>query len=126
MKVIQGQFLRACLKKCRKLGIRAIPPAACDRCWEWFLLQSVHERKTVPKDVPKGHLVVYVGECHKRFVIKITLLEHPLFRALLDHAREVYDFAADTKLCIPCDESIFLSVVRCATSPETQRICICV
>ncbi|KAL3536263.1 hypothetical protein ACH5RR_004724 [Cinchona calisaya] len=120
MKVIQGKFLRACLKKCRKLDSKAIPLAACDRCWQLLSLQSVHEKKTIPRDVPKGHLAVYVGEYQKRFVIKITLLKHPLFRALLDHAREVYDFTADSKLCIPCDESIFLNVLRCAASPENQ------
>lgn len=125
MKVIQGKFLRACLRKCRKLDTKAISPAPCDRCWQLLSSRSVRKKKkTVPRDVPKGHLAIYVGEFRKRFVIKITLLDHPLFRALLDHAQEVYDFTADSKLCIPCDESIFLSVVRCATSPENQPICI--
>ncbi|KAE8713197.1 Indole-3-acetic acid-induced protein ARG7 [Hibiscus syriacus] len=48
------------------------------------------EESSIPRDVPKGHLAVYVGEDYKRFVIKITLLKHPLFKALLDRARDEY------------------------------------
>lgn len=123
MKMIKGKSLKAWLNKRYKKGREIIPSEAdCERCCsscQWCLWPSVCKNKTIPKDVPKGHLVVYVGEYQKRFVIKITLLKHPLFQALLDHAREVYDFDATSKLCIPCDEYIFQSVVRCATSPRT-------
>ncbi|MCL7030514.1 hypothetical protein MKW94_030711 [Papaver nudicaule] len=80
----------------------------------------------IPKDVPKGHLVVYVGEDCKRFVIKISLLKHPLFKALLDRAREEYNFAhPHSKLCIPCEEKVFLSVIRCANTPGKPSILLC-
>ncbi|XP_059643380.1 protein SMALL AUXIN UP-REGULATED RNA 12 [Cornus florida] len=125
MKIIKGTFLRACSKKWRKMGSRVIPSAVCEYCYQWALWRSTQEENTIPRDVPKGHLVVYVGEHHKRFVVKITLLQHPLFKALLDRAREEYDFTADSKLCIPCDENIFLSVVRCATAPHDRRISLC-
>ncbi|AED90583.1 putative protein [Arabidopsis thaliana] len=75
----------------------------------------------IPHDVPKGHLVVYVGkdeETYKRFVIKITLLHDPIFRALLDQSKdEAYDdfTSGDSKLCIACDETLFLEVLRCAS-----------
>ncbi|KAG8376568.1 hypothetical protein BUALT_Bualt09G0076900 [Buddleja alternifolia] len=123
MNTPKRSFLKACLKKCR----RAIPCGeACDKWCKWCLWSSsLHEEKIVPSDVPKGHLVVYVGEYHKRFVIKVTLLKHPLFQALLDQAREAYDFTADSRLCIPCDENIFLSVVQCAKSPPDRRLSIC-
>ncbi|XP_010490802.1 PREDICTED: indole-3-acetic acid-induced protein ARG7-like [Camelina sativa] len=77
--------------------------------------------KDIPHDVPKGHLVVYVGkeeESYKRFVIKIKLLHDPIFRALLDQSKdEAYDdfTSGDSKLCISCDETLFLEVIRCAS-----------
>ncbi|KDP29135.1 hypothetical protein JCGZ_16524 [Jatropha curcas] len=120
-------FLRACFNKWSKMGSRVIPCGGCEHCCsQWGLWGSLHEGKSsIPKDVPKGHLVVYVGENYKRFVIKISLLENPLFKALLDQAQDEYDFTADNKLCIPCDESIFLDIVRCASSPQGPTTCLC-
>ncbi|EXC32935.1 hypothetical protein L484_013050 [Morus notabilis] len=69
--------------------------------------------KSIPKDVPKGHLAVYVGEECKRYVINITSLKHPLFQALLRHVEDVFQFANGSRLCIPCDEYVFLSVLQC-------------
>ncbi|KAL2345068.1 hypothetical protein Fmac_006353 [Flemingia macrophylla] len=87
-------------------------------CCEW---EVMHEGESIPKDVPKGHLVVYVGEHHKRYVINITLLNHPLFKDLLDQAQDEYDFIADSKLYIPCTEHLFLNVLRRANSSHKQR-----
>lgn len=106
------------------MGSRVIPSAAgCENyCCQWTLWPAfMQEEKSIPRDVPKGHLVVYVGENYRRFVIKISILKHPLIRALLDQARDEYDYTAASKLCIPCDENIFLSVLRCASSPQDQR-----
>lgn len=121
MKNMKMKFLKAFLNKWQKMGISVAPSVACDNCCQWALWRFRHEENFIPRDVPKGHMVVYVGEEYKRFVIRITLLDHPLFKALLDKAREEYDFTAASKLCIPCDEEVFLSVVRCATSPHNQR-----
>ncbi|XP_065855185.1 protein SMALL AUXIN UP-REGULATED RNA 12-like [Euphorbia lathyris] len=113
---MKGRFIRACLNKWRKMGTKVIP---CEHCckYYWGFWASI------PKDVPKGHLVVYVGQNYKRFVIKITLLQHPLFTALLDQAMDDhYDFITPSKLCIPCDESVFLDVLRRAAkcSPQSR------
>ncbi|XP_050915084.1 protein SMALL AUXIN UP-REGULATED RNA 54 [Lathyrus oleraceus] len=86
------KFLRGCVNKWKKMRNEFLATP----CNYWFRLSS-----SIPKDVPKGHLVVYVGENCKRFVIKVVLLNHPLFKALLEQAREEYDFIADSKLCIP-------------------------
>ncbi|OIT01328.1 hypothetical protein A4A49_02783 [Nicotiana attenuata] len=125
MKMTESFFLRACQNKWQKKGGKDIPSAACDKCCKWTIWPFLKEEKAIPRDVPKGHAVVYVGKYQKRFVIKITLLKHPLFKALLDQAQDAYDFTTHSKLWIPCDENIFISVIRCATSPESRRISIC-
>ncbi|XP_059306984.1 protein SMALL AUXIN UP-REGULATED RNA 12 [Lycium ferocissimum] len=124
-KMMDKKFLKACQNKWQKIGGKVIPSSACDKCCKWTMWPFLKEEEAIPRDVPKGHVVVYVGKYQKRFVIKITLLKHPLIKALLDQAQEVYDFTADSKLWIPCDENIFISVIRCATSPESRRISIC-
>ncbi|OIV92360.1 hypothetical protein TanjilG_09958 [Lupinus angustifolius] len=123
---MKSEFLRGCLNKWKKTGNQIIPYAACEYCCQWVMWSSMHESCSLPNDVPKGHLVVYVGEKHTRFVIKIAVLNHPLFKALLDQAQEEYDFtAADSKLRIPCDEHLFLSVLRRATSAQNERVFLC-
>ncbi|KAJ6864956.1 hypothetical protein NC651_035502 [Populus alba x Populus x berolinensis] len=119
MKNTKRNFLVASLNKWRKTG--SMP---CCEYQYWGLWPYMHEGKSIPRDVPKGHLVVYVGDNNKRFVIKITLLKHPLFKALLDQAQDEYDFTAGSKLCIPCDENSFLDVVRCAGSPRDRKMCL--
>ncbi|WOH06090.1 hypothetical protein DCAR_0625513 [Daucus carota subsp. sativus] len=106
------------LNKWQKMGNSVAPTADCDNCCQWALWRFRHQEEEdyIPRDVPKGHLVVYVGKDYKRYVIRITLLDNPLFKALLDQAREEYDFTATSKLWIPCDEDVFLSVLRCAKS----------
>jgi SAUR family protein len=77
--------------------------------------------EAIPRDVPRGHTVVYVGEELRRYVVRVSCLDHPLFRELLDSARDEYDFGgADFRLCIPCDEDIFLGVL-CHVDAEPGR-----
>lgn len=67
----------------------------------------------VRTDVPKGHMVMYVGENMTRFIVKIGLLKKPGFVALLELARDkLDDSSTPLKLWIPCDEFAFLDVVR--------------
>lgn len=126
MKITKCKFLKSCTKKWRSMDRSDIPLASSiGMCCEWSFWTSLNEERVVPSDVPKGHLVVYVGECQKRYVIKVALLKHPLFQSLLDQAQELYDFTTDSRLCIPCDENMFLSVVQCATCPSPRRLSIC-
>ncbi|XP_074354588.1 auxin-induced protein 15A-like [Apium graveolens] len=117
MKNLKMKFCKEFLNKWQKMGNSVAPAADCDSCCQWALWRFIHQEEDyIPRDVPKGHLVVYVGKEYRRFVIRITLLDNPLFKALLDQAQEEYDFTASSKLWIPCDEDVFLSVVRCAKS----------
>ena len=71
----------------------------------------------IPKDVPKGHTVVYVGDNMKRFVVKIGLVNHPLFVDLLELSRDKYvdDSPTPIKLWIPCHETVFIDVLHKAS-----------
>ncbi|XP_026660945.1 auxin-responsive protein SAUR50 [Phoenix dactylifera] len=120
----RGSFLRAFLRKWKEKGNEFLIGATSEPS-QCSLLTCSQEEQTIPKDVPRGHLVVYVGEECKRFVIKITFLEHPLFQALLDQAREEYEFKPGSKLCIPCNENIFLGILHDVRSQQDQRFWLC-
>ena len=62
-------------------------------------------------EVPKGHLMVYVGEEMKRFVIPISYLNQPSFQELLNEAEEEFGYEHPMgALTIPCIEDVFLKV----------------
>nr|GEX23493.1 auxin-induced protein 15A-like [Tanacetum cinerariifolium] len=53
------------------------------------LKRSITPKKNgFPGATKKGHFAVYVGETHKRYVIPLSTLNHPLFRELLRWAEE--------------------------------------
>lgn len=65
----------------------------------------------------KGHFVVYVGEMHKRYVIPLSTLNHPLFRDLLHWAEEEFGFDnSEGGLKIPCSEDYFEGLVSLISS----------
>lgn len=60
----------------------------------------------------KGHFAVYVGKMHKRYVIPLSTLNHPLFRDLLQWVEEELGFDnSEGCLKIPCSEDYFESLV---------------
>ncbi|KAI4336798.1 hypothetical protein L6164_015279 [Bauhinia variegata] len=65
-----------------------------------------------PADVPAGHVAVCVGANYKRFVVRATHLNHPLFKKLLVEAEEEYGFRNHGPLAIPCEEAVFEEVLR--------------
>lgn len=129
MIIMRGKFLKKCLRKYRELSSGVVKRKITGlisklEMWVCFLSSPDY---SVPKDVPRGHLVVYVGEeeC-KRFVTKVSLLNHPLFQALLDQAEQVFQFPpSSSKLCIPCKEHVFLSVLQCIGSERDRRFSNC-
>ncbi|KAL5214922.1 hypothetical protein ABZP36_004074 [Zizania latifolia] len=116
------RFIGFFLPSWKKLG------AATPTAGEWAPLAGVGGGDAIPSDVPKGHTVVYVGEELRRYVVRVSSLDHPLFRQLLDRAREEYQFAGggDARLCIPCDEDIFLGVLcHVDSKQEYWRLSFC-
>ncbi|EYU35302.1 hypothetical protein MIMGU_mgv1a020374mg, partial [Erythranthe guttata] len=63
-------------------------------------------------EVPKGHLVVYVGEGDKkRFVIPLSYLNHPSFQDLLFQTEEEFGFHHPMGgITIPCSEDLFVDL----------------
>ncbi|KAK8921883.1 hypothetical protein KSP39_PZI020726 [Platanthera zijinensis] len=100
------------LKKVSKLPKAATLKHILKRCAS---LVRKHQEMTgeegLPGDVPEGHFVVYVGERMSRFVIPISMLARADFQNLLQAAEEEYDFHHDMGLRIPCEETIFTSLV---------------
>ncbi|KAK6933396.1 Small auxin-up RNA [Dillenia turbinata] len=110
---VKGSFLRRYLRSWRKMGTNVVRSSVWKMLRDWDLLACVRvEEFSVPKDVPKDHFVVYVGKECKRFVIKVNLLNHPLFKQLLHEAEQVFGFATNARLQIPCDEYIFSCVLH--------------
>ncbi|CAL2278374.1 unnamed protein product [Prunus armeniaca] len=62
--------------------------------------------------VPKGYIVVYVGEFEKkRFVVPISFLNQPSFQELLRKAEEEFGYNYPMGgLTIPCREDIFIDL----------------
>ncbi|KAJ7967232.1 Auxin-responsive protein [Quillaja saponaria] len=72
-----------------------------------------------PSDVPVGHVVVCVGTSSKRFIVRATYLNHPIFKKLLVQAEEEYGFSNLGPLAIPCSESLFEEVIRVVARSES-------
>lgn len=81
---------------------------------------SAHRR--LPSDVPSGHVAVCVGANNRRFIIRASFLNHPVFRKLLAQAEEEYGFTQTGPLAIPCcDESLFEEILRFMSRSESAR-----
>ncbi|XP_042493529.1 auxin-induced protein 6B-like [Macadamia integrifolia] len=68
--------------------------------------------RTIPSDVPAGHVAVCVGSSCRRFVVRTTYLNHPVFKKLLVQAEEEFGFNNQGPLAIPCDEILFEEFIR--------------
>nr|DAD47008.1 TPA_asm: hypothetical protein HUJ06_016945 [Nelumbo nucifera] len=74
-----------------------------------YLLSAANQSR---KEVPKGHIAVYIGEKQKRFVVPISYLSHPLFQDLLNKAEEEFGFDHPMGgLTIPCNENYFMDLI---------------
>lgn len=62
--------------------------------------------------VPKGYLAVCVGVELNRFVIPTEYLTHQAFHVLLREAEEEFGFEQTGVLRIPCEVSVFESILK--------------
>ncbi|KAI5596781.1 hypothetical protein POPTR_002G024500v4 [Populus trichocarpa] len=75
----------------------------------------------IPSDVPAGHVAVCVGTGCRRFVVRATYLNHPIFKKLLVQAEEEFGFSNQGPLTIPCDETLFEEMIRCISRSENGK-----
>ncbi|GMP44766.1 hypothetical protein CsSME_00013553 [Camellia sinensis var. sinensis] len=86
----------------------------------WRKKAALGSRLT-PSDVPAGHVAVCVGTNCRRFVVRATYLNHPVFKKLLVQAEEEYGFTNTGPLAIPCDESVFEEILRYLSRSESNN-----
>ncbi|KAE9458631.1 hypothetical protein C3L33_09469, partial [Rhododendron williamsianum] len=91
------------------------------RRWRKRAAMGSAARRSIPSDVPAGHVAVCVGAGCRRFVVRASYLNHPLFRKLLVQAEEEYGFANTGPLTIPCDESVFEEILRYLARAESSN-----
>ncbi|KAK4491436.1 hypothetical protein RD792_002185 [Penstemon davidsonii] len=83
-------------------------PSLITNIKQFYKLQSFLNRNQ--SDVPKGHLVVYIGETQrKRYMVPISYLNHPSFQDMLHRAEEEFGFNHPAGgLTFPCSENAFV------------------
>ncbi|CAI0376989.1 unnamed protein product [Linum tenue] len=113
-KLAQAKVLRQILKRCSSLGKNNNNN------------NNDHDDDCFPPlDVPKGHFAVYVGEKRRascrRFVVRATHLNHPIFRRVLAQAEEEFGFANAGPLRIPCEEMEFEEILKLASRSDSIR-----
>ena len=77
------------------------------------VITNVKQILKLQRDVPRGHLAVYVGdiETRKRFVVPVSYLNHPTFQDLLRQAEEEFGFDHPMGgLTFPCKEDTFVDL----------------
>nr|XP_004238340.1 auxin-responsive protein SAUR50 [Solanum lycopersicum] len=87
----------------------------------WRKKAAITARCRVPSDVPSGHVAVNVGAHSKRFVVRTTYLNHPLFKKLLAHVEEEFGFSNSGPLYIPCDELLFEEILCYLARNESDK-----
>ncbi|KAL2622880.1 hypothetical protein R1flu_003085 [Riccia fluitans] len=78
--------------------------------------QSVQESKSsrlgsIPADIPRRCLAVYVGQERRRYIISTNFLSHSLFKELLRRSEEEFGFQYEGGLSIACDCYLFENVL---------------
>lgn len=83
-------------------------------------------RPATAVDVPAGHVAVCVGSSSRRFVVRATSLNHPVFRQLLQQAEEEYGSPSNGRpglLSLPCDEVLFEHLLHLISTTSSSSFC---
>ncbi|XP_058734166.1 auxin-responsive protein SAUR71-like [Vicia villosa] len=70
------------------------------------------------KKAPNGCVCVYVGSERQRFIIKIKIFNHPLFKTLLEDVENEYGYRNDGPLWLPCHVDFFCEALEDIESVE--------
>ncbi|XP_058734169.1 auxin-responsive protein SAUR71-like [Vicia villosa] len=85
------------------------------------LSEKCHKKqKDNTKKAPNGCLCVYVGPERQRFVIKIKIFNHPLFKTLLEGVENEYGYRNDGPLWLPCHVDMFCEALVEIESDEVD------
>ncbi|XP_071688797.1 auxin-induced protein 6B-like [Rutidosis leptorrhynchoides] len=90
--------------------------------WRKRAMSSSPSRMLTATDVPAGHVAICVGSSCRRFIVRATYLNHPVFQKLLMEAEEEYGFCNIGPLTIPCEESKFEEILRFVAKPEYNTV----
>ncbi|KAF8041884.1 hypothetical protein BT93_A0474 [Corymbia citriodora subsp. variegata] len=109
------------LKKLAKMAKEKALAADRDQpSQEECLLRERYGEECLPSSpssmTPTGFFPVYVGEERQRFLVPMGFLSHPLFKMLLEKARNEFGFEHRNGLTVPCSVPAFrevLNAVKC-------------
>ncbi|KAJ3678245.1 hypothetical protein LUZ60_002048 [Juncus effusus] len=109
----------------REKGRKSLLTKTLEKCYS-LGKSPKHNTNNNPKNLPpSGYFSVYVGPQKERFVIRMTHLNHPLFRTLLEEAELVYGYDAKGPLVLPCDVESFLDTVWEIENEAVDRSPVC-
>ncbi|KAL2622611.1 hypothetical protein R1flu_002816 [Riccia fluitans] len=75
--------------------------------------------KWIPRDVPAGYLVVYVGQERRRYMIDYHYPTHPLFKTLLQRSAVEYGFHYEGGLLVACEVVLLEHLLRVIENHNT-------
>ncbi|KAJ0984155.1 hypothetical protein J5N97_002511 [Dioscorea zingiberensis] len=128
-KITEIVRLQQMLKKWKKL---AVAPKNNSKKSIKFLKKTLSFSETsssssssLSTNVPKGFLAVCVGEEMRRFVIPTDYLSHRSFGVLLREAEEEFGFEQEGVLRIPCQVSVFESILKVVEKKNKEGFSYC-
>ncbi|XP_058734097.1 auxin-responsive protein SAUR32-like [Vicia villosa] len=109
------------VKKCKRLRVLRSSKSmhaeeSCSGSYYKLCSETRHKKqKDSHKKPPHGCVCVYVGDERQRFIIKIKIFNHPLFKQFLEDVENEYGYGKDGPLWLPCNVDMF-----CKTLVEIQ------